>query len=317
MKKIIALIITALLLVSCFSLSISAAKIPDYDYSASTNLKANINVSFSEDFKTLYYGQTEYVAFDNSHIYNSVSAEMLNDIELTAEQNEKISAISLTASREGALIDATIKYKDGISMNVHYIKAQYIEECNGIINSTSGQCVVDFEYPQDNQVTVSRDKLSGDTVTLNRPYNSAFYVFATTADKQVCVIIGSVIVYNDEFYYLDFNEIGSSYADYDIYSQASLKAQKITDPDTLAALEEAQQRNYDDDYGFLFDDDFTKSVADIFLVILFVVAPFAVFVLFLILGIRAKGVYKKFDFAIASLCAAEIIIFTIIALLVK
>ena len=317
MKKIIALSVTLLLFVSCLSLSASAAPLTYdyYDYSAGPDSYAE--VAFSEDFKTLYFGFDEYVLFNNENICNDVYYELENEITLTPAQNEKVSKIKLTSSEEGALIDAEIKYKDGINMELNYIKAEYIDEYSELFTSASAEYEIDFVFPEGNTVTVTRDKLFGEKFTIDDPsFYDSFEVLGWSSDDKICVSVGILIVYHDEFYYYDYMEAGTSYLDFTIYEEDFIEAYKITDADIVAALTEAEKSYYADDFGFFLDDNFTKKVADIFLIIIFAIIPFATLVLFTIFAFRSKGIYKKLYFAVSSFSAAELIIFTIIALLV-
>ncbi len=315
MKKIIVLIITVLLLVSCFSLPVFADKFSYYDYEYTTTLDPDVEITFSEDFKTLYFGEDKYVIFDNKNIYNDVLVELENNIKLTDAQNAKISKIELTTSEEGALIDAAIKYIDGIYMEMHFINEEYFTQYNDLLTSKTAQYEVNFMYPEGNSVEISRDKLSGNEIIL-RNFDNNFDVIGKSKDGRISVAVGLLIICNEEFYYLDYSEAGSNYRDYSIYGEEIIKAHEITDPDVIAALKEAETSYYTGDYGFFLDDNFTKNVADIFLVIVFAVIPFAVLVIFTIFAYRSKGIYRKMNSLIAILCAAELVIFTIIALLI-
>ena len=308
MKKIIALIITVLLLASCLALPV-LAKSDDI-------LRPNVKISFSDDYKTLYYGNVKYVVFDNTHSAQEVYNEMNNKFSLTEEQSLEISRISLLSCDEGIFIDATIKYKDGITMELNYIREDYREVYNTLLASIVANCEIDFIYPADNVVKTHRINLKGEKVSFEDHYYDASYeVTAVSDDGKISASVGVILVSGDNYCYIDYLEIGSSYYEFDMDDYNRVEAYLITDPDTIAAIEQAQENYYSDGLGFFDDDTFTKLVADVFLVIVFAVIPFALFVLFLILGCRAKELYKKLYLTISIFSIAEVVIFAIIAIL--
>ena len=308
MKKIIALIITVLLLASCLALPV-LAKSDDI-------LRPNVKISFSDDYKTLYYGNVKYVVFDNTHSAQEVYNEMNNKFSLTEEQSLEISRISLLSCDEGIFIDATIKYKDGITMELNYIREDYREVYNTLLASIVANCEIDFIYPADNVVKTHRINLKGEKVSFEDHYYDASYeVTAVSDDGKISASVGVILVSGDNYCYIDYLEIGSSYYEFDMDDYNRVEAYLITDPDTIAAIEQAQENYYSDGLGFFDDDTFTKLVADVFLVIVFAVIPFALFILFLILGCRAKALYKKLYFTISIFSIAEVVIFAIIAIL--
>ena len=89
----------------------------------------------------------------------------------------------------------------------------------------------------------------------------------------------------------------------------------MTDPALLQQIEEARAKYYEDDYGIFFNDDFTDIVSKVFITLLFAIVPFAILVLTLILGIKAKGIYKKLYFTTCILAAAELITLGIVLLI--
>ena len=309
MKKITALIITVLLLATCLAFPVLAN-------GDDIILKPNVKVSFSDDYKTLYYGNVEYVVFDNTHSAQEVYNEMNNRLSLNEKQSQEISRIGLCSCDEGIFIDATIKYNDGITMELNYIREDYLDVYKSLLTSMVANCEIDFVYPANNVVNTNRINLKGEKVSFeDRYYDASYEVTAISDDGKVSAAIGVLMISDDNYCYIDYLEIGSSYYEFDMDDYNSVQAYLITDPDTIAAIEQAQENYYSDGLGFFDDDTFTKSVADIFLVTVFAVIPFALFVLFLILACRAKKLYKKLYFTISIFSIAEVIIFAIIAIL--
>lgn len=311
MKKIISLILAVLVLLSLTSFVCAADEV---------NLLSTI--SFSNDYQRLYVGNEEYVAFDSSNIYTDMSYEFKTSIALSYEQREVVKEINLSASDNGLLIDAKIKYISGMSVSLSYIKSNYLNEINTLKEADNTEHKIDFYFPNNNIVYLSKDKLMGEKVILNDPsYHTFFDVTISTSGGEIEVYEGLLLlddvdnIYGNTFYYLDYSEIGTTAADFELYDIDSVEVYRITDAEAVELLKAAQDSYYSNDFGFFLDDTFTKSVADAFLIILFGVFPLSILVLFLIFGIRAKGLYKKLCFTVSALSLAEIIVFVSLIIL--
>lgn len=321
MKRIIALFITALLFLSCFSFTVLATEEPSFyfenDYT--TTLSKTTEITFSEDLKTLYFGKEEYVRFSAENVYNEILVELSNKIKLSPKQKKEIKKISLTASENGALIGAYIDFTDGAALSSTYIKTEYLTEYNKILDEDFAFCEVDFSYPEYNIVKLSGDVLSGEKVTIKDPeihVDDYFSVIVSSEDKNITVEVGILIISNNEYYYASYKELGSDRYNYFIYDEESVTAHKITDKKAVALLAKAQENYFESDFGFFYNDDFTTNIADIFIVAVFGVLPLAVLVVFTIFAIRSKQIYRKMCIIGASLSAAELIIFIVLALIV-
>ncbi len=328
MKKIIALIITVLLLVSALSLPVFADETYDdffgehetFEYT--TTLDPNVEISFSEDFKTLYFGETEYIRFSTEKIFAEVEANIKNPIILTETQEDIIDEIGLKASEKGNLIDAGITYSDGANLYCHYIRSDSYKEYNSLLKDDTAPYSIDFSYPEGNIVTTTKDKLytsEKDNIKFDYyNFDYEYYVSIFSKDKSFEIVTGIIFAYEDNVYYLDYNEIGKSFYEFDSYEleNQKLPVHKITDLTLLEELEKAEKLSYEDDYGFFFDDNFTKRISDIFIIFIFAILPFAALVTFTIFAIRSKRIYRKLCTVVAGLCAAELIVFTIIAIIV-
>lgn len=322
MKKIIALLVTVLVLLSALSLPVFATETPsfddEWDDDYTTVLDSSTPISFANDYKTLYFGKEKYVSIPNKYIQTYVLAELDNPIKFTAKQKAEVSEIILTASYKGALIDADIYFFDGSNTLIHFIKQEYVEEYKTLFTDKSIEYEVNFEYPDGNTVPLSRNMLIGKEITISdiMDINDYFEIIASTKDESISVAIGKLLLYKDEYYYFDYQLNNSSYID-DIYDRDTAIVTKITNQQLIKKLKEAEQRYYEEDMGFFFDDSFTSSISDIFLVIIFAILPFAAFVVFTVIAIRSKGTYRKLSIIINSLIIAELAIFTVLALLIK
>lgn len=321
MKRILSLFIATLVLFCAFSFTSLAVGLPDglpeNDYT--TVLSKTTKITFSDDLKTLYFGKEEYVRCSAENIYNEILSELNNKINLSPEQKKEIKKISLTASENGALIGAYIDFTDGASLSCTYIKTEYVEEYNRILADDFDDCEVDFSFPEHNIVKLSADVLSGEKVTIKDPNNRVndyFSVIVSTKDEKIVVEVGLLIILDDEYCYLSYDELGTNSYEYNIYDVESVTAHKITDKEAVALLTEAQENYYNSDFGFFYNDDFTTKIADIFLILIFGILPLAGLVVFTIFAVRSKQIYRKMCAVIAVISAAEIIVFTIIALMV-
>ena len=140
-----------------------------------------------------------------------------------------------------------------------------------------------------------------------------FPVVVASSDGNLTAYKGALITIDDDCYYVDFEEAHiESWYDFNPYDYAELPAYEISDTELIASIQEGEDAYYSDDFGFLLDDSFTEAVSAVFLIFVFAIIPFAIFVVFLILAIRSKTVYKKMFRLIYILSAAELAVFAIV-----
>lgn len=307
MKKIIALILSVLLVFCCLSFSVSAD---------------NSSITISDDYSDIYLNGKRYTRFNASAIQYELTETISDNITLSTTQEILISDIYLAKDANGVIVHAKFSHYDGSTLTADYLNSDYIEIYNDIMTSDKGTYVIDFEYPEGNTVNVDKSALKGEYINLfpDEIYISDYFeVTAQNSDGTIVIIKGCLIVSDDEYYYIDYEEAGITNIDefYPYVYSSALLAHKITDTDLIAGLDKAMEEYYSDDLGFLLDDSFSESVSSVFLVFVFAVIPFAVLVLFLILAIRSKTVYKKLFGIICVLSAAELAVFTILACLIK
>ncbi len=323
MKKIITLFITILLLLSLFSLTASAAKAPDFAIETNSeyaDLGTLDDITFSNDYKTLYCGENIYYSFPSETVTSNTYFEVKNGVFYSPEQESVIWDCDFSANKNGSIIEAHFEFKEGYSMDISYLNDKYREEYNKILSDGFENYSIDFSSRNENYVETDKTKLLGEKTTLKNIndllFNNYYEVINFVSDRSFYVIKGQLLDYDGEYYYIDFNLNNITdyfYApDYD----RSLLAYRITDLELLQQISDAEDIYFDEDFGFFFDEDFTKVVSTVFLVIVFGIIPLGVFVVFLILSFRAKRVYKKLFTVIYSIAAAELTVFTTIALLI-
>lgn len=306
MKKIIALLLSVLLLFCCLSFSVSAD---------------NSTITISDDYSDIYLYGKRYTRFNASFMQYELIDEITDEITLSTTQEILISDTYLAIDMNKAILHAEFSHYDGSTLTADYLSEDYIEIYNDIMTSDKGTYVIDFMFPEGNTVKTEKTKLMGEytTVFTNSVYIKDWHdVTSTSPDGVIEVIKGALVIGSDAYYYVDFEEANISNPlkfspeEYDFFA-----AYKITDAMLLEEIEDAEDEYYDDDIGFLLDDDFTESVSTVFIILVFAVLPFISLIVFFILSLRSQKTYKKIFSIIWISSAAELIIFTILALLVK
>ena len=330
MKKILSLIISFILIFSCFAVTVFAEDtIEDFDV---FNSKMPIG-TFSDRYENFYADGKRYTRINATVVemdldyYWIVEEEYNSDyylgtgiyIELTNQQKQEIKTVKLKSNKERTLVEATLTYFDEVEMTIVYLKDDYLGEYNKVVNGETDTLTVDFSYPYENKVVAQKNQLLGETMTFTRNqlsgFNNSFDVTAQNSDASMSVIAGKVLLIDKEYYYLNFTEAGLTEKDFDynLGKFADKPIHKITDTDLIAEFDNAMVKYYEDDYGVLYDDSATESISIGFFVFVFAFIPLAIFVFFLIKAITGKGIYKKLYFVVVAVCLAEIIVFSILA----
>lgn len=301
MKKLTSVIIITILLFSCLGF---------------TTFATPASATISDDYQEFYLDGNTYSRFDTSALEGEHFTYDI-PVELSATQKENLREVILETNEATTVIYADIHFKDGAVLSVGYLRNDYVEMYNEMLAGQNNEYVIDFEYPDDNTITVSKTALYGKSVTLtsDKLEMCDYYpVIVETKDATLTVYKGSLLTYDESYYYVDFQEAKiESWYDFSPYEYSELPAYEISDAEILASIRAAEDSYYSDDLGFLLNDNFTETVSAIFLIIVFAVIPFAIFVVFLILAIRSKTVYKKMFRTIYIFSATLLVVFTIVA----
>lgn len=347
MKKILSIMLAFLLIFSCFAVTAFAEdfaiseniqefeEVEDFDIFSQRAPKAK----FSENYKKLYIDGEPYSRIDASKLITDVGYTLLVDeeynddyytgnsiyIDLTAEQKQEIDTLNFGRNYHRNIYSVTINFKDGSTLAVTFLKDTFLEEYNQVISGNAEQLEIDFLYPDGNIITVNKNQLMGEKVTLSRNELVDFYdvydVAAKSSDGSIIATVGLLIAIGDDFYYANYNDgytLEEFWSDTDtaIGSLANQPIYRITDEAVLESIEEALISYYEDDYGILYNDNATETISAVFFILVFALVPFVIFVIFLIKAIRGKGIYKKLYATISALCIAEIIVFVILAIII-
>ena len=327
MKKILSLIISFILIFSCFAVTVFAE---DFDL---LNAKTPIG-TFSDRYEKFYAEGEQYTRIKASVIetdlnYNwIVEEEYVSEyylgvgiyIELTNQQKQEIKTVKLKTNKDRTLIEATFTYFDDAQMTVMYLKDAYLDEYNKVVTGQIETLTIDFMYPYSNTVEAQRQQLVGEMTTFTNSrlvdLEDDYDVVAKNSDGSMSVVVGKLLIIDDEYYYLNFKEAGFDEDDWysgSIGKIANKPIHKITDTQLLEKIDNAMVEYYEDDYGVLYDDNATESISIVFFIFVFAFIPLAILVFFLIKALKGEGIYKKLYFTVVAICLAEIIVFSIIA----
>ncbi len=336
MKKILSIMFAFLLIFSCFAVNAFAEDMAiDDDFNVFEAKQPTI--TFSEDYQKLYVDGESFSRFDASIISADfgytvlVEYEYTSDyytghsayVKLTDKQKENITDILIERNEYKNMYRIELYFNDGSNLTVYFLEDSYFDEYNKFIDGEIEQYEIDIGYPDGNVVFAEKSALFGETVTLtkNTLVNlwDFFSVFAQNSDHSLVMYTGDLILIENDFYYIDYKECGAKdslyYDELDESEIAELVIHKISDEKLLANLQGAMELYYSDDYGVLYDDDATNSISAVFLIFIFAVVPAVILVISLVKAIRGKGVYKKIYGTVSALCIAELIVFTIIAVI--
>ncbi|MBE6798492.1 MAG: hypothetical protein E7525_01760 [Ruminococcaceae bacterium] len=314
MKKIISVIIICLLLSSVLVIPASAAY-----YVLEEN----------DQVLRFYNAAGSFRRIDDSMLQVEYTVDMTDTIKYTGDQIYVIKNVKLRSNADGNLIRAEIYYKDGTCLISNYLREDYIDEYAAFVNDSVDSYTLDFTWPEGNFVNVDKSAISGKLVYLYKDHIlNASHILPMnyqTADGALVVPKGAAVILEDKCYFVKYDNYNSGLQSInDLYncatnstsSAALVSAYEIADEATLKAIKDAEEKYYGSDFGFLYDDDFTKSLSAGFLIILFGVLPLGLFVLFLILAIRSKTIYKKLFTIVYISSAVLVVVFAILALLI-
>ena len=303
MKKYLICIITSILLFSCLGMTAFA------DETAPT---------ISDDYQTIYLNGETYSRFNASMIEADYYSYDISP-ELTEAQQENITSISIATNESASLLSVDIDFKDGSTLSVNFMRDDYLKNYEELIKNQNTPYTIDFEWPEGNQVTGAKSLFTANSVILDESdlYWSDYYpVLMNIIGDDTSMHVGSLLLIDDRYYYVDYEEIGvTRWYSFIPSEYTELSAYEITDSDLVEKIIAGEEAYYEDDFGFLYDDELTSTISKVFLIIVFAVIPAIILVLFLILAIRAKTIYRKLFAAICCISGVELVIFAIVAMM--
>ncbi|MGN0526137.1 MAG: hypothetical protein ACI4IF_01765 [Acutalibacteraceae bacterium] len=355
MKKTISVILVALLLSFCLVLPAFAVEGNNPPTFTKESIKENGPITFSEDFKNLYYCGYQYsiingyeLSYNYDYIedynelnydehYNELSIDRICvtgiypqeksndsehsifiDIELTEKQQNTVNYVDIYANSDGLIFDVTVEYKDYTTVNATFLRDDYLSEYNALINGEAEEYTVEFSWPEDNTVVLPKSAItSNETIVINSyDFDDLFSVYCGIKNGTLKYSSGEIHLIDNDYYYVDSSANEGVHGSGVLYTEETLKAVKITDPDAIEMLNTGLQKYYDDDLGYLYNDDLVESVSQAFLTILFALIPLIALAIFIVFAIKSKKkIYKKIYITASVLSFAEIISFIVTAYL--
>lgn len=343
MKKFIYVVVTVLILsLSLSVVSFAATSVTVEDNKIFKSEHAPV-ITFSDDFKTLYYNGHTYYQKDLSMFESYIVTDYYPDADyyedyddvistddydviyfadykLTEEQEKYVSSVDV--SGDDIIVFLTVRYKDGTSLSLELLRDDYLDDYEKLTAEKFNKYEIDFEYPYENVVNVDRKFLFENekeliNVESYRYDYLCFNVYIHTDDGTLSYYPGLLYILDDEFYYFSFEEnnvepdYDYSYYGIDLENFSEVYVHKITNEDIITQLKEAEQTYYEDDFGIFENDELANSISYFFLTLIFGVVPGIVFVVSLVFAIIKKKTYRKLLFAVCGFTLAEIITFII------
>lgn len=306
MKKILSLCLVALL--ACLFLLPVAA-----EGAAVIEPGEGMYIILDKTYTHLYYNDEVYSRADVSDL--DLIKESRKGADVGFEEYNGVEGISLWATRKNTVFWIDVSFTDGSNITATFLRDSARADYERLLRGEADDATVNFSYPFGNEVNISPAALQGAEVELGKApiYANCFYVWGTVGDSDLERKLGVVVCMDGEFYYVkECDNI------YDLTNaERPLSAYRITDPKTCAALADAWDAYLDDEVGFVYDDTLTELLGTFTLIVFFCAIPLALFVVFLILAIRGRGIYRKIYATVCTCSGATLAVFCIVAIWIQ
>lgn len=296
-KKIISFIAAIMVLVPCLFINVFAQ---------------NNDIIILNGGQNLQYRGNTYMRFDASAVYFD-SEEYLENIKYDTIE---IKSADYEISKNAVMITAYFNYRDGSTLTASFIDQNHYGEYLSLTENANNY-EIEFFYPNHTTINTTKTALCGQKVILTQQdlmLCDNFSVDAQSTNQIYSITIGSLLIVNEDYYYVNFKE--SDIADpYEFYpnDMQSLNAYKITNPELCEQIKSAYGNGGTFD---LFSSDFFGGISTAFVIIIFFIVPLAVLILFIILYNRAKSnTYKKILLSIWIAAAIELLVFVVTVVL--
>ena len=306
-------------------------------------------ITLSDDYKYMYYNGATYVRADASmlrftdrDLFEFEESENVTDsivessegvytytaydnyqdyykIMLTEEQNKAIKMVEVTNSNHDEVIFFIIIYFcDGSELHLDFILEDSIDDYNMVISGNTKEYQIDFMWPDDNNITVDKDKFYiGNKTTINSwDYEYNYSIYASSPTDSFDAEIGMILKIENSYYFYSFieSDIKSSLDFYNMNSNKKIKVIELADEELINKIKIGEEKRLNDKFGYLYNDELTETVSKIFFILVFAIFPLAIAVTTLVIAIKAKkGVYKKLLIATSGLSLASLAVFIYIA----
>lgn len=301
-------------------------------------------ITLSEDYKEMYFNGDTYTRVDASMLtYTSSDSDIdynydtyEDDIytydvkngynnyasvyktKLTKTQYKEVKTVDvIDINHDETIFLIMISFYDGSDLSIDFIREDLVEEYYRVINGETKEYYVDFRWPEGNIFTADKEKFFiGKKTSVDYWENTLdISVYADSTTGSFDAEIGVILKFEEKFCFYNFADSDiKSTEDFWLYDDLELDVIELTDEELLTQLKEAEQKYLDDNYGYLFNEEFTEPVAKIFFTLVFAIFPLAIAVVTFILTTKSKkGLYKKLLFTTSALSLASLATFIYIA----
>ncbi|MBQ7090526.1 MAG: hypothetical protein IJN82_05345, partial [Clostridia bacterium] len=214
---------------------------------------------------------------------------------------------------EKTVVEASIQYQTGSQLICTFLRSDCMDDYWDVMTD-DGVYEVEFGWPENNVVFYDRAGFYGEAQTLSTyvyEWGDRYEVYKT--NTNLSRIVGGLIVSDGSYYYVDYAENQTDYANF--YNLEEVQGYLITDHELIDRLDAGVGAYYQEDIGFLYDDSLSQRVTAVMLCVLFGAIPLGILIFALIQTIRKKGAYRKMFAFITAFSAAELAVFTVVAIL--
>ena len=297
-------------------------------------------ITISEDYMELYYNGTTYVRTDTSMLHYDIYSDgmekydefgsyyyacpppsnhnELYTIKLTDKQHSEINLVEITDVNDAETIFLIIiHFKDGSELHIDFLSEKFIDEYRRITSGNADKFVIDFMWPYGNVAILDKEKyyIGNEVIIDAYEYDEEFPVYANSEAGGFESEVGYIYAVSENYYFYSFIDSEIKNADEYIENMnEKIQVIELTDKDTISQIEIGINKYYNDEYGYLYNDELTETISKIFFILIFAIMPAVICVVTFILALKSKkALYKKLLFATCGISILEIVTFIYIA----
>ena len=313
MKRLYRAICFLLLASVLFSISVFSA--PSVSKEELFSKFINSTVEISGDFSTVKVDGTSYVRFPSTSV-RGFSFEKFVPAEVEAPAEFNASSATFLSACEGDVLKVSIDYRDGGSTTAVFLIQTRISEFNLLLDGAYEKFVVDFQWPEGNEVIGYASALRYRTISLDVEILEDCTLFPVYGylNPDLSISVGALFEYQDQYYFTSDLKLVNS--QWDLFSSTeTISSVLITEEELVSSFKKADQNRYDSEFGIFFNEDLSVLISAIFLILLFGVLPLILFVIFLFAYLKSKkSVYRALFGITGGLSLATFLVFIILFL---
>lgn len=289
-----------------------------FDGSTYTRVDASmLNFIDGNQYELDSYEDTE-VYSDDGIVVNTYEYDYMYDIRLNDKQQKEVKKTEIfNFNHDESIFFIEISFYDGSELFIDFIKEDLVEEYNKLITGNTDEYYIDFMWPEDNIISVDKEKfLIGNETKINTwDYEYDYTVYADSETGSFGADIGIILKFKGSYYFYGFMDSDiKSVNDFWELEDEKIDVIELTDDELLKKIKIGEENRQEDDFGYLYNEQLIENVSIVFFVLVFAIAPLAVFVGSLILALKSKKtLYKKLLLATCGISIATIITFIYLA----